>query len=213
MNSEETIPESVLPSEKEIGDMIPAEVGLMYCNCLFYTERQLKGMLPEERKELRKKKEAPVWEVFWKWISSLEAVGGSKLQKAVTSLNHGETLCNYMLDGRCEISNNAVERRAKSYAIGRKNFLFHTSVAGAKASAIMYSMTETAKANDLNVFRYLYMLLLYMPDYKNEPAGIEMLLPWRDFIKEHCSGLIDVENITDEQHIALPIKRLDNVRR
>ena len=47
----------------------------------------------------------------------------------------------------------------------------------------MYSMIETAKANDLNVFQYLYMLLLYMPDYKNEPAGIEMLLPWSEFIK------------------------------
>jgi hypothetical protein len=44
-----------------------------------------------------------------------------------------------------------------------------------------------------------------MPDYKNEPAGIEMLLPWSDIIKEHCSGLIDVENITPEKHGPLPI--------
>ncbi|MCI6885717.1 MAG: transposase domain-containing protein [Lachnospiraceae bacterium] len=64
---------------------------------------------------------------------------------------------------------------------------------------------ETAKSNNLNVFQYLYMVLLYMPDYKNEPAGIEMLLPWSDFIKEHCSGLIDVENITPEKHDPLRI--------
>lgn len=81
----------------------------------------------------------------------------------------------------------------KSYALGRKALLFHTSVAGAGASAVMYSMIETAKANQLNVYQYLYMVLLYMPDYKNEPAGIEKLLPWSDFIKEHCTGLIDVE--------------------
>lgn len=110
-----------------------------------------------------------------------------------------------MADARCEISNNAVERCAKSYAIGRKNFLFHTSVNGAKASAIMYSIIETAKANNLNVLQYLYTLLLYMPDYKNEPAGIEKLLPWSEFIKEHGTGLIDVETNTPEHHDALPL--------
>ena len=47
---------------------------------------------------------------------------------------------NYLLDGRCEISNNHAERKAKSYAIGRKAFLFHTSEAGAGASAVMYSI-------------------------------------------------------------------------
>ncbi|MDE6054335.1 MAG: transposase domain-containing protein [Lachnospiraceae bacterium] len=60
----------------------------------------------------------------------------------------------------------------------------------------MYSIIETAKASKLNVFQYLYMLLLYMPEYKNEPADIEMLLPWSDYIKEHCTGLINIEDIT-----------------
>ena len=67
-------------------------------------------------------------------------------------------------DGRCTVY-------AKSYAIGRKAFLFHTSTAGAEASAVMYSIVETAKANNLNVFQYLYTVLLYMPDYKNEHIG------------------------------------------
>ena len=69
----------------------------------------------------------------------------------------------------------------------------------------MYSIVETAKANNLNVFQYLYTVLLYMPDYKNEPAGIEKLLPWGDFIKERCSGFIDVENQTPEHHEPLPV--------
>lgn len=86
-----------------------------------------------------------------------------------------------------------------------KVFLFHTSEAGAGASAVMYSITETTKANNLNVFQYLYLVLLCMPNYKNEPAGIDMLLPWSDFIREHCSGLIDVENITPEKHGPLPL--------
>ena len=111
-----------------------------------------------------------------------------------------------MLDGRCEISNNAAERRAKSYAISRKNSLFHTSERGAAASAVMHSIVETAKANNLNIFQYIYIVLIYMPDYINEPAGIDMLLPWSDFIKEHCSGLIDVVTITSENHDPLPLQ-------
>ncbi len=204
INTEGTMPEPILPDEEKIREMIPAEVGLMYCNCLFYIERQLKGMPYEERKNERKKKETPIWEKFFCWVDGIEPVGGSKFQKAITyALNHRESLRNYLLDGRCEISNNAAERVVKSYAIGRKNSLFHTSVKGAQASAIMYSLVETAKANDLNVFQYIYLLLLYMPDYQNEPAGIEQLLPWSDFIKEHCSGLADVETITAENRPSL----------
>ena len=73
----------------------------------------------------------------------------------------------------------------------------------------MYSIVETAKANNLNVFQYLYTVLLYMPDYKNEPAGIEKLLPWSNFIKERCSRLIDVENQTPEHHEPLLFKEKD----
>jgi len=206
INSEEWLDDPEIPGQSELEKMIPAEIGLSYCNKLFYIEMTLKELSADERKAKREELETPVWNGFWKWIVTINPLGGSKLQKAVNyALNHRETLCNYMKDGRCEISNNAAERRAKSYAIGRKAFLFHTSVAGANASAVMYSMIETAKANHLNVFQYLYMVLLYMPDYQNEPEGIEQLLPWSDFIKEHCTGLIDVENITAEKHEPLPI--------
>ena len=106
---------------------------------------------------------------------------------------------------RCEISNNAAERKAKAYATGRKNFLFHDTEDGAKASAVVMSLIETAKMNNLNVFQYLYVLLLYMPDYKDEPAGIEQLLPWSEFIKEKCSGVMDTENLTLENRGSLQI--------
>ena len=106
---------------------------------------------------------------------------------------------NYLLDGRCEISNNAAERRAKTYVTGRTNFLFHGTPDGATASAIVLSLIETAKANNLNIYHYLYTLLLYMSDYKNEPAGIRQLLPWSDFIKERCTGIIDIEKVRPEE--------------
>ncbi|MEE0200244.1 MAG: transposase domain-containing protein [Muricomes sp.] len=105
---------------------------------------------------------------------------------------------NYLLDEKCEISNNRAERCAKSYGTGQKNFLFHDTVTGARSSTIIYSLVETAKANHLNVFQYLYTLLLYMPDYKNESGGVEAMMPWNSLIKECCYGVMDTETETPE---------------
>ena len=58
---------------------------------------------------------------------------------------------------------------------------------------------------NLNIYQYLYTLLLYMPDYKNEPAGIKQLMPWSKFIKENCSGITDTEKILSENRGDLPI--------
>lgn len=205
INSAEALKEPIIP-DKDLDNYIPAEIGVAYCNKLFYLERTYKELPPEERKSKRLEQEVPVWDAFLNWLSRLNPTKGSKLEKAVNYAgNHRESLQAYLQDGRCELSNNAAERCAKSYAIGRKNSLFHTSVAGANASAIIYSLVETAKANNLNVFQYIYTLLLYMPGCKNGSAGMEDLLPWSDFIKEHCTGLIDVENVTVEEHPQLPI--------
>ena len=205
INSEEAIREPEIPQE-DLEKYIPAEIGVAYFNKLFYLERKFKDLEPEERKNKRTEQEVPVWENFFTWLDTLAPIGGSKLEKAVNyAQNHKDTLRNYLEDGRCELSNNKAERGAKSYAIGRKASLFHTSVDGAVASSIIYSLVETAKANNLNVFQYIYTLLLYMPGYKDRPEGIEQLLPWSDFIKERCSGLIDVETVTVEEHPALPI--------
>ena len=93
---------------------------------------------------------------------------------------------NYLLEGRCSISNNIAENIARPYAVGRKKFLFHDTVKGARASSIIYSLVETAKLNNLNIYAYLETVLLYMPDYKNEPEGIEELMPWSDMIQQRC---------------------------
>ena len=205
INSDVVIEDINLPYEEEAKQLLPAEIGLLYCNKLFYLERTLKDLDPEERKQQRTVLEQPVWDQFWNWLDTLHPTGGSKLGKAVVyAQNHHKTLMNYLLDGRCEISNNRAERKAKSYAIGRKAFLFHTSEAGAGASAVMYSIVETAKANNLNIFQYLYTVLLYIPDYLNSSAGIEQLMPWSKFIKEQCSGLIDVASNVPENRIPLP---------
>ena len=75
--SEEAIPEPKLPEEGEIAAWIPAEIGLAYCNRLFYIERGLKELPAEERALKRREQEVPVWEGFWKWVVTVNAVGGA----------------------------------------------------------------------------------------------------------------------------------------
>ena len=168
---------------------LPAEVGVRYLNQLFEIERTLKDNSPTTKKEKRLEKESPILDDFWNWVESLNPVSGSKLDKAVIyAKNQKQNIMNVFLDGRLELTNSAAERKVKSYVIGRKNFLFHDTVDGAEASAIVYSLVETAKANNLNIFQYLKTLLLFMPDYKNEPEGIEEMMPWSDFIQAACPG-------------------------
>lgn len=173
---------------RKVGSQKPAaEVGVQFCDRLFDLEREYKNLTAEERKQKRLEKENPILDEFYNWISTLNPTGGSKLDKAVTyAQNQRVSLENYFKDGRLELSNSAAERKAKSYVIGRKNFLFHDTVAGAEASAIVYSLVETAKANNLDIYQYLYRLLLFMPDYKNEPDGIEDLMPWSEFMQVSC---------------------------
>ena len=73
---------------------------------------------------------------------------------------------NYLKDVRCSISNNVAERAVKSYVMVRKDFLFHDTVKGATASAIVYTLAETAKVNGLNIRLYLETVMTKMLDYK-----------------------------------------------
>lgn len=95
---------------------------------------------------------------------------------------------NYLLNGKCSISNNAAERAVKSYVMGRKNFLFHDTVKGAKTSAVVYTLVETAKANGLNIRLYLEIVMTKRLDYKNEPDSIlEELMPWSEAMQKSRS--------------------------
>lgn len=92
---------------------------------------------------------------------------------------------------------------AKSYTIGRKSLLFiHRKP---EPELFMYSIIETAKKQQPGRVPVTLHGTAVYADCKNGPAGIEMLLPWSEFIKGHCSGLIGVGNITPEKHDPLPI--------
>ena len=172
---------------KESPDKTPAETGFDYCSQLFELEKEYADLDADTRKARRLETEPAIWEAYWSWLETVNPAGGSRLAKAVTyAKNQKPYMENYLLDGRCSISNNIAENIARPYAVGRKNFLFHDTVKGARASSIIYSLVETAKLNNLNIYAYLETVLLYMPDYKNEPEGIEELMPWSDMIQQRC---------------------------
>ena len=113
----------------------------------------------------------------------------SALGKAVTyAINQKPYMENYLLDGRCSISNNTAENSIRPYTVGRKNWLFSDTPKGASASAAVYSIVETAKANNINVYTYLEYLLLYMPDtdYMNHPESLKDLMPWSETVQMEC---------------------------
>ena len=180
-----------IPSKKVSSELTTAEIGRIYCNQIFEIEANLKNLSPEERKMKRLELEKPVLEAFWCWLESLNVLKGSALGKAVTyAINQRPYMENYLLDGRCALSNNAAENAIRPFTVGRKNWLFADSPKGADASAAVYSIIETAKANNLNVYTYLQYLLLYMPDtdWRNYPEELDNLMPWSEAVQAECGN-------------------------
>ena len=149
-----------------------AVTGKEYCDKLFAIEDDLKALSPEDRYTQRLDREKPVLEAFWAWLETVNPIRGSKLAKAVSyAQNQKPFMENYLLDGRCSLSNNAAENAIRPFVTGRKNWLFADTPKGADASATVYSLIETAKANGLDVFSYLQELLANMTDGQSFPEA------------------------------------------
>jgi transposase len=151
-------------------------------NRLFAVERELKRCTPEERLQIRNLKSRPVVEEFRKWLEDIlpGVLPKSLFGMAVNyGLNQWEKLVRFLEDGRIEIDNNRAERSIKPFVIGRKNWLFCNTPKGAKASAVIYSIIETAKENGLNPYAYLNYLFEKLPnlDFRDD-ATLDQLLPW-----------------------------------
>ena len=151
-------------------------------NKLFAIERELKQVSPEERLKVRELQSRPVVEGFRKWLDDIKPmiVPQSLLGKAVTyGHNQWKKLLRFLEDGRIEISNNRAERSIKPFVIGRKNWLFCNTPKGARASAIIYSIVETAKENRLNPYAYLTHLFEKLPNLDSrDNESLDQLLPW-----------------------------------
>ena len=158
-----------------------AATGECYCTRLFQLEDSLKELSPEERYHKRLELEQPVLDAFWAWANETiaKAAPKSALGKALHYLlEQWPYLVRYLEDGRLELSNNRAERSIKPFVMGRKNWLFANTPAGAQSSAVIYSLIETAKENKLDPYRYLLWVLECAPglSLRNE-FWPECLLP------------------------------------
>jgi transposase len=169
-----------------------AAIGYDYCNRLFAMENKWVKLSAEKRYEERLKNAKPLLDEFWQWVSLLNPLQKSNLGKAVTyALNQKEPLSNFLLDGCIELSNNNAENAIRPYVTGRKNWLFADTPRGAKASAIVYSMIESAKANQLNPYMYLVFLLTKLPSLKELSAdSLKPFLPWSSELPAWCCNVV-----------------------
>ena len=158
--------------------------GLQFCDRLFALERVYDKLPTDDffqaRRLAREERSRPLMEEFFAWAEKTERDmnPGLLLGKAIQyTVNQRVWLERVLLDGRLELSNNRAERSIKPFVIGRKNWLFSNTPTGADASAILYSIMETAKENSVNPFDYLTAVFRKAPNMaKGESA--DDLLPW-----------------------------------
>lgn len=167
---------------------------------LFALEDTFKELPPEQRQQKRAEQSKLVLEAYWALLESMNPPQGSALEKAtIYSLNQRKSLETFLLDGRLELTNNRAERGVKPFVIGRKNFLFADTPRGADASARCYTLIESARLNNLDIFGYLVHLLTVLPRFGEQPSHeqISSVMPWSadlpDFCRKDC--LIETKNV------------------
>lgn len=168
----------------------PAVQGVMYCNKLFEFERKYaeRGYKPETRMKRRLKDEKPVVEAFISWAEKQHVSGNGKFAKAVTYLlNRRDYLMTYLEDGRCSISNNWSENSIRPITVGRKNWLFSTSVDGANASMGIYTIVEMADLYGLSRYKYIEYLLEHRPSMEMSDSELDHFAPWDPNVQAACS--------------------------
>ena len=160
------------------GKTSKANWALNHIQKLYRIETRLKGQSPAQKYQVRQTESLPLLNQYKAWLdkSALQVPPKTALGKAIGySLNQWHKLVRYVDDGNLAIDNNRAERAIKPFVIGRKNWLFSNAKSGANASAILYSIIETAKANGLTPFDYITHCLEHLA---TSAGNVEALLPW-----------------------------------
>lgn len=163
---------------------------------MYDIENTLGSLSAEERLSERKKQIGPLVDDFFAWLKELqsgtEVLPGGKAGDGIQyCLKQEKYLRVFLTDGNVPMDNSASERAIRPFTIGRKNWVIINSVKGADASAVIYSIVETAKRNQLNIYYYLDDLLEKLPELADEdgtidPDDLDPLLPWSDSLPERC---------------------------
>lgn len=165
-----------------------AIIGFNYCEQIYNIEKDIREQYNysdnyyDDRHKIRLEKITPIFKDFQEYINTEiinalpESALGKALKYAQNSLPYVKT---YLTNGMLEVDNNVAERAVKPFVIGRKNWLFSNTPKGARSSAIIYSIVETAKANGLVVERYLLYLFDRLSELENRNSeDLKKFMPW-----------------------------------
>jgi len=174
---------NALPKPSRKNKLGRVQTALRKFTRLYALEKQFKNLTREQRYLLRQEKSKPLLDDLKHWCDEQvnKTAKDSALGKAIRyTINQWDHLSRYIDDGNCQIDNNAAERHIKPFVIGRKNWLFNQTPRGAKASAVLYSLVQTAVANNLEPFDYLKYLFTELPKLGRhyEPDALDQFLPW-----------------------------------
>lgn len=178
-----------LGEEKAAGTV--AAEALMQIQNIYHTDKQLLKLPPSERKKRRKSLVKPLVDTFFKWCrKSISRVPpSSETAEGIRyCINQEKYLRVFLDDPRIPLDNNLAEQAIRPFCVGKKNWKLIDTVHGARASAILYSIVETAKANELNIYQYFKHLLTEIPKHMDE-TGLDFLddlLPWSKKLPAEC---------------------------
>ena len=168
-----------------------AYLALTMIQAIYREEKQLKELPAQERQNRRQLNVKPLVEAYFVWVrENLSKVP----QKSKTwegfsySLNQEKYLKVFLDDGEVPMDNNAAEQSIRGFCIGKKNWVMIDTVAGAKSSAIIYSIAETAKANNLKPYDYFEYLLTEIPKHLDDTDRnfLDDMLPWSPNLPANC---------------------------
>ena len=159
-----------------------ADMALSYIGKLYKLEKEAKAksLSPTEVYRLRQTEAKPILDDMHRWLTrkSVQTPPKGLLGKAVSyALKQWDRLVGYLEDGRLAPDNNSAENAIRPFVVGRKNWLFSGTPEGAEASALLYSLIETAKANRLEPYAYLRHIFEKLPA-ASSLKDFETLLPW-----------------------------------
>lgn len=171
---------------KEIPGSKGAE-GRDYIDILFKIESEIKDLDYESKKTRRQVASKAILDAFWTWVNETSEMytTNEKLTQALGyALNQKKYMETFLEDGRLEISNNLCESHIRPFDTARRAWLFADTPKGAAANAVLYTLAESAKQND--VYGYLNYLLSAMPnvDFYNHSELMDNYLPWSEALPD-----------------------------
>lgn len=164
---------------------------------VFYNaDTDTKELSSAERLQIRQTKIKPLVEDFLAWAKQ-QLAEGTVPPKSETAkglgyvINQEKYLKVFLEDGDVPIDNSASERAIRTFCLGKKNWLFHNTAKGANASALVYSISETAKLNNLRPYYYFRYILTELPKHCDDkgnidPTKLDYLMPWSDSLPDEC---------------------------